>query len=538
VPGPPGARLSLEETRVSRLAAWKRRAGCPAAGVLSGLLFALAFPPWGLTVLLPLALVPWLVALAREESRARALLSGFLFGLAYWCASIPWIVYVVTRFGGQGGAMGVLCLVLLAGILAEWSAVVAWGAVASGPPGSARRLALFPLLWMAAEHARSFVYGGFPWNLTANALFEHPVWLQSASVWGAFGVGALVVAVSSLIASGVVHRRAGPLLAAMLLVAGAGIAGAARLASPAPSEALPPISVALIQPNVSQETRLAGGDVAAYRTVIEMAREAADSRPSIIVLPESALPAYWDSSPTLRRDLSEVARRSKVLFNDVVSEPDGRYFNAARLLGESGPIGPPYRKVHLVPFGEYVPLPKLFFFVRQVSTEIGEFSAASEPTTLGKPGERLGVGVCYEILYPSLVRDEVRRGANLLVTISNDSWYGRAGAQEQHFAGAVLRSVETSRYLLRAAITGISGIVDARGRIRQILGRDRAGVVRGTARFRDATTPWTAWGFWLPRLADGAALAVLVFGLARWRAGARDRGRRDRRAGDPKPVTP
>jgi apolipoprotein N-acyltransferase len=434
--------------------------------------------------------------------------------------------------------MGVLCLVLLAAILAEWPAVVAWGAVAAGPSGSMRRLAVFPLLWAASEHARSFVYGGFPWNLTANALSEHPVWLQTASVWGAFGVGALVVAVSCLIAGSVVRRRVAPLLAAMVLVAAAGIVGAARLASPEPGEPLPPISVALIQPNVSQETRVSGGDVAAYRAVIKMAREAARARPSLIVLPESALPAYWDSSPTLRRDLSEIAQGGKVLFNDVVSEPDGRYFNAARLLGENGPIGAPYRKVHLVPFGEYVPLPKLFFFVRQVSTEIGEFSAAAEPTTLGEAGERLGVGVCYEILYPSLVRDEVRRGANLLVTISNDSWYGRAGAQEQHFAGAVLRSVETGRDLLRAAITGISGIVDSRGTIRQALGRDRAGIVRGTARFRDATTPWTAWGFWLPRLADVAALAVLVFGLARWRSGARAPGD-DRRTGDPKqPSTP
>ncbi len=117
-----------------------------------------------------------------------------------------------------------------------------------------------------------------------------------------------------------------------------------------------------------------------------------------------------------------------------------------------------------MPFGEYVPLPRLFFFARQVSTEIGAFRAPG-PAVLVDGGLRIGVGVCYEILYPSLAREEVDRlHANLLVTISNDSWYGRAGAQAQHFAAAVLRSVETGRYLLRAAITGISGIVDDRGR--------------------------------------------------------------------------
>ena len=134
----------------------------PVAAVLSGLLFALAFPPLEWIVLLPLAPIPWLVALAREQSRGRALLSGFLFGMAYWCASIPWIVFVVTRYGGQGAAMGVVCLLLLAAILSEWPALVAWGAAALAPPGSGARLAVFPLLWMASEHARSFVYGGFP----------------------------------------------------------------------------------------------------------------------------------------------------------------------------------------------------------------------------------------------------------------------------------------------------------------------------------------------------------------------------------------
>jgi apolipoprotein N-acyltransferase len=494
-------------------AAWRT----PAAGVVSGILFALAFPPYGRVLLLPLALVPWLVALTFEGRRGRALLSGLLFGLAYWCLSIPWITYVVTRFGGQGSAMGVVCLVLLAAILAEWPAAVAFAAVGSAPRGSARRLAVFPVLWMASEHLRSFVYGGFPWNLTAHALYRRPVWLQTASIGGVSFVGGLVVAVSCLLAAAAAFRRARPVVAAAVLVAVAGAFGAWRLARP---EAPPPASaVALLQPNVSQEARLGAGAAEEYGTVIRMAQAAAEAKPALIVIPESAFPLYWDRSPRLRHDLAAIAARSEglVIFNDVEELPDGRYFNVARLLGPNGLVGPPYRKVHRVPFGEYVPLPKLFFFVRQVSTEIGEFSAAAAPTALGAPGGRfrIGVGVCYEILYAGLVREEVGRlGANLLVTISNDSWYGRAGAQEQHFAGAVLRAVETNRYLLRAAITGISGIVDEKGRILGELPRDTTGILRGTARPEDRQTIWTRWGYWLPRLADVAAAAVLLFALA------------------------
>ncbi len=485
----------------------------PAAAVFSGLLLALAFPPYEQVILLPVAPVAWLVALVRETSRARAFLSGVLFALAYWCASIPWIFFVVTHYGGQNALMGVVCLLLLALILAQWPAVVAWGTAAAAPAGSARRLAVFPLLWMASEHARSFVYGGFPWNLTGTALYRHPVWIQTAAVWGVFGVGGAVLAVSALVAASAAFRRFLPLGAASLLVLAAGVFGAFRLGrAVAPG---PVLSVALLQPNLHEEDR-AADPAGSYAAVLEQARTAARHRPDLIVIPESALPAYWQESAMLRRDLSEVAGTGRVLFNDVESTADGRSYNVARLLGPSGLVGAPYRKVHLVPFGEYVPLPKVFFFVRKVSREIGAFSAAAAPTTLGDGNLRIGVGVCYEITYPSLAREEVRQGATLLATISNDSWYGKAGAQAQHFAGAVLRSVETRRSLVRAAITGISGIVDDRGRILAQLPPDRPGILEGRVRLAGGSTPWLAWGFWIPRLADALAAAVLLFGLARW----------------------
>lgn len=489
----------------------------PLAGIASGLLFALAFPPVEWVVLLVLAPVPWLVALAREESRWRALLSGVVFGLAYWCASIPWIFYVVTHYGGQSGVMGVVCLVILTGILAEWPAIVAWGTVACAPPGSRWRLAVFPLLWMATEHARSFVYGGFPWNLAAHALYRHPVWLQSASLWGVFGVGALALATSALLAASAEGRRGRPLLYAAVLVLFTGTWGVWRLAHD--REGQRELPVALLQPNLTEEMRATPeGAARVYGAVLGQMRVAAERLPELIVVPESALPVYWNRSEKLRQDFATVARQgSAILFNDVEEEADGRYYNVARLLGPGGLSGRPYRKVHLVPFGEYVPLPKVFFFVRQISTEIGEFSAAAVPSVIRLGPLAIGTGVCYEIIYPSLARREVADGANLLVTISNDSWYGRAGAQEQHFAGAVLRSVENSRYLLRAAITGISGIVDERGRIlAETLPNERT-TLAGTVRLESRRTIWNRWGFWIPRAADVLAAAVLLFGLVRLR---------------------
>jgi apolipoprotein N-acyltransferase len=211
-----------------------QRLRTPLAGAVSGLLLALAFPPVEWTLLLPLALVPWLVALSREESRPRAVWSGVLFGLAYWCASISWIFYVVTHYGGQSAAMGVVCLVILALILAEWTAIVAWGTVATAPAGSAWRLAAFPLLWVAAEHVRAVVYKGFPWNLVGHALYRQPVWLQTASVWGVYGVGCLVVGVSAALARGVARLALRPVALAGLAVAAVGSWGVVRLSRPQP----------------------------------------------------------------------------------------------------------------------------------------------------------------------------------------------------------------------------------------------------------------------------------------------------------------
>ncbi len=504
----------------------------PLSGVVSGLLFALAFPPHGWSVLVPLAPTVWIAALAGEPRKLRALVSGLLFGLAFWCASLPWISFVVTSYGGQSPVMGVVCVVLLALILAEWPVIVGWGVAAAGPPGSWQRFAAFPLFWAATEHVRSLAYGGFPWNLTAWALARRPVWIQTASLWGAYGLGFAAAAVSALIARAIVRRRLALLAVPAAAVLVLGIFGAASLARPAPPGR--PAIVAVLQPNIAEEDRLtAEGASAGYTALIDRALAAAAQGADLIVLPESALPVSWERSPRLREDLLRVAAacRCAVLFNDVVTEPNGGVSNAAHLARPGGLAPGTYRKVHLVPFGEYVPLPRLFFFARRISQAIGEFTPAAKPVLLASPPFTLGVGICYEIIYPPLARQQTAEGANLLATISNDSWYGRGGAQEQHFAGALLRAVENGRWLVRSAITGISGVVDTKGRIVAELPANTAGTLRVAVRLETAITAWTKWGHGLPFAGDAAALTMLIWGLVRrGRAGASEREPRARRA--------
>ena len=474
--------------------------------------------------LAPMALCPWIALLWREERRSRGLLSGVVFGLVFWCASIPWISFVVTRFGGQPGWMGSVCVFLLAAILSQWPAIVGWTVVAAFRERSAGRLAAFPVLWMASEHARSVVYKGFPWNLTANALAEHPEWLQTASIWGAYGVGALLAAASALAVGVFLARTAGgkAWCAASVLIGGVILfrLGARRMTSPPPAGA--PLRVACVQPNLPQAIReTEEGAARQYAAVISYIRGAAASRPDLILVPESSFYGVtWQRSPTLRRDLKAIAAESgaSILFNDLDEESETVYYNAARLVTPKGLAPATYRKVHLVPFGEYVPLPRLFFFMQSVSKAVGAFTPAKAPVVVSSGSLRLGPAVCYEMTYPNLSRVEARRGATLLVTVSNDSWYGKAGAQEQHFEAMVLRAIENGRPFARAAITGISGAVDARGRIIARLAADRPGIVEATVFPTGVMTIWTCGGgLYFPAAADLAAAVMVVCAFFRRR---------------------
>ena len=419
--------------------------------------------------------------------------------------------------------MGAVCVFLLALILSQWPALVACVVVVAAAPRSPWRLAAFPVVWMASEHARSYVYKGFPWNLTANALALHPVWIQTASVWGAFGVGALVAAFgaacAAVLAAGSRKTRVSVVAALLASASGLWLFGCARLRN---AETGAPVRVACLQPNIPQVVREDADLVAAnYVRVIDLAGRAAAAPPPLNLIPESSFYGVeWNLSPTLRRDLAAVSARggSAILFNDIDEMPDGRYFNAARILTPAGMAPATYHKLHLVPFGEYVPLPKLFFFMREISKIVGAFTAAKRPVLLEAGGVSIGPAVCYEMTYPSLARDEARMGANLLASVSNDAWYGRAGAQAQHLLAMPLRAVEVGRPFARAAITGISAAVDSRGRVLASLGENREGIVEATLRLETGSTVWSRWGgVVFPAAADVAALCMVICGFVRGR---------------------
>jgi len=457
---------------------------------LSGVLTALTFPNVSLVPLLAVCLVPLAAALSGLRARAGALVGGF-YGFVFWVATVPWVAFTVHHFGEVSWALGVVALLLVGLLLippfALFGAIVAAGDVR----GPATRLLLWPAAWVLQEAFRTdyYFWGGFPWAYLAYPLASAPPLMQSAAIGGAWLTSALVVGVNVAVWEALRERR-GAMRAAWLcgtgaVIAGAWLAGAVSMRGlGAPREVARTLRIGLVQPNVGQETRwTAEARDAIWRDLLERTRRLARERhPALVLWPESAAPYAWSFTPAMREELPALCRELDVaiLFSTVWSErpedDDAPYYNAALLVTKDGPVLPPYLKQHLVPFGEYVPAAAVLKRIQPISRAVpGGFTPGGAATLVPFAGVGLGGSVCYEVVYPSVARDEARAGADLLFTLTNDAWYGSLGAREQHFQAVAFRAVETRLPLVRAAITGISGLVDAHGRVLERLGPDVAG---------------------------------------------------------------
>jgi apolipoprotein N-acyltransferase len=275
----------------------------------------------------------------------------------------------------------------------------------------------------------------------------------------------------------------------------------------------PAHTAALLQPNISQEMRWdEQNTLEIFQRMVEMTEQAIRGGARVVVWPESTVPLSFARTEFYRSSIEALSARFDVdIILGSVAEDDrdpGKIWNAAFLVSGGKTVGH-YDKIRLVPFGEYVPLRKVLFFAEKLVRAVGEFQfGTSDRPLAGK--FRYGPAICYEIVYPQITRAQVRNGAGVLVTITNDAWYDGTSAPRQHLQQARLRAIEDDRYVLRAGTTGISALINPAGEIVKELPMGREGVIFGEFQARTGWTPYVRFGDWFAWVAIAAVL-VAVF---------------------------
>ena len=445
------------------------------ASALSGLLLALSFPLPDLPLLAWFGLVPLVLVM-----RARPFKSGFVAGLVFFAVVLYWVNIVMTTYGHLPLAASVACYLMLCIFLALYWGCATWAASRLAEFRNYPLALTLPVFWVALEFLREFLLTGFPW---ATLGYSQQAWLtviQSADLLGVYGVSYLLVLCNTVLGELCLALRQKPVanlplksVAVAVILVGLNYGyGHWRLAQDLDSRP-ETLGVALIQGNIPQNQKWRPDNqqhtVRIYRELSRRAVQAGAT--DLLVWPEAAMPFYYQDGGPLAAAVDDLAAETgtNLLFGSPAyrSAADGvRYLNSAFLLSPSRQVLGRSDKVHLVPFGEYVPLGEYFPFIDKLVVGIGDFSAG-EIIPLPLRDRRLGVLVCYEVIFPELARDYVRLGSDLLVNITNDAWFGRSSAPWQHLAMSRFRAVENRVWVVRAANTGITAFIAPSGRVSQ-----------------------------------------------------------------------
>ena len=453
------------------------------AVLLAGAAYAAAFPPYDLGWLAWVALVPLCVAAATESPRTAVRL-GYCWGLVAFGGVLWWL----TAFGPVVWAVAVALVAVFPGVA---TGLAAW---AQRERGGAFALFWMPLVWVVVEFARSQGPLGFPWALAGESQHRALVVAQIASVTGVWGVSFVVVLGNALLAN-LLGRRAAvsALAAAAVLIAGTiGWGWSALQAPTAPAGAPGAVTAAVVQPDAPPRGPTTPSDMRAQLAVLETLTNEATSRGAqLVVWPETAFPTdIAGDAAALARIGSWIRRRPVAL---IASSLEGGVTDSAFAFSPAGILVGRYDKMHLVPFAEF-----------------GE-RAGRAPGVLPTPSGPVGIAICFESVFPEIARNTVLGGAKVLAVLTNDAWFSGPAAADQHAAAAAFRAIEEGRYLLRAANSGISEVIDPRGRVLARLPLGARGVLVSRIAATAGLTPYARYGDLVP----WAAIAVGTVLLAR-----------------------
>jgi apolipoprotein N-acyltransferase len=511
---------------------------------VSGVLQVLIFPRPALYILSWVALAPLIYAIlkCREQDITQAMAEGGLLlapatawqgfllsyasGVIWYLGSNYWIFYVMHVYGSIGTAMSVLLLLMYAAYLALYHGLSGFllALIAARRNGfSLRALVFTPFVWVAVELARTYVTG-FPWDLLGTTQIDNIPLSRVATFTGVYGISFEIVLVNTALAAAflVPRERRNLLLAAAVAAAIALHAGKLVHAPPAPADR----GATLVQADVPI---LESGEwTLDYLTQTLDALQALSLRPDhstpdqtgLILWPESPAP-FFATDLHMRSTLANVARATDSYIiagtlgiehaGDPARPPD--IFNSASVIAPNGAWTERYDKIHLVPFGEYVPFERLFSFASGLTRQIGTFARGKSREPLQVGDAKVGTFICYESVFPGEVRQFARNGAQLFVNVSNDGWYGEGGAPWQHLNMARMRAVENARWLLRDTNNGITAVIDPLGRVVAEAPRNQRMQLQAAYSLVDTTTFYTRHGDWFPLLCAIITLLGLLLRL-------------------------
>jgi apolipoprotein N-acyltransferase len=471
--------------------------------LLSAMLLVLLYPNlivpgFGLPWLAPIALVPLLVALAREPRPLWRFLLGEFAGVIYWFAICYWIQFVLEVHGDMGhwgswATFALFCVLkaLHLGLFALLAAVLL---------DTAYAIPAIAALWTGIERTHGTF--GFAWLTLGNAGIDMPLPLRVAPFVGVYGISFLFALMSAVVALLILRRQRKNLY-------WLAIVPALLLLPELPSPESPAETAVVVQPNLPAEEQWSYESFAREREhlIMESLDGSLQGPDQVIIWPESPGPFYYYRDPSFHQQAMQLAQRAHAffLFGTVANTPEGSPLNSAVLLRPDGTLVDRYDKINLVPFGEYVP--SLFGFVNRITQEISDFVPGNRIVDFPMDSHKLGVFICYESVFPDEVRQFVKGGANLLVNISNDGYFGHSAAREQHLEVARMRAVENSRWLIRSTNDGISAVVDPAGHVDERLPPYQELVARMHFGFRSGTTFYTNYGDWF---AWGCLIAALI----------------------------